>query len=123
MYTNNYATLTTTTITVPINPADIIPGTNVLKAYVCDIAKTFRLIVCGSIKQIIYLMCSTPTIVTTPLIAESSGCCYSSSATNNIANYYWEMAECDAAGKCNTGGYLWSGWYAGVPSGNFFNSQ
>ena len=113
---NNYSTLTTG-ITIPINPAHILPGLNELRAYVCNGDRNESFYICGSLKAD-YL--PDPNLI--PSITSPSTFCSGSpitvtgsSATTNVTWHFWEMVECDAAGNITPGGYTWSGFYNGVP--------
>ncbi len=104
-------------LTVTLNPADILPGTNVLKAFVCSDYKWAGFLICGSLKAD-YL--SDPNLV--PSISSAVSFCSGStitvtgsSATTNVTWHFWEMAQCDASGNIISGGYLWSGFFGGIP--------
>lgn len=108
-------------ITVPLNAADIIPGSDTLRVFVCSDYKWTGFVLCGSLKAD-YM--ADPNLV--PTITSASIFCAGSpivvngsSATTNVTWHYWEMAECDASGFVTPGGYLWSGYYSGAPTGNF----
>jgi hypothetical protein len=40
-------------------------------------------------------------------------------AFNNVTNYYWEIAQSDQYGNVTAGGFDFSSWYPGSPSGSY----
>jgi hypothetical protein len=118
---DNYSTLNTTGITIPVNAGDIVPGLNELRAYVCNNDRNSGIYIYGELKAD-YL--PDPNLI--PSITSASTFCggspiivSGSSATTTVNWHYWEMAECNSSGVVTPGGYLWSGFYGGAPTANF----
>jgi|GEM_PF-6920935 len=112
----NYSALTTS-ITVPINPAHIVPGLNELRAYVCNGDRNASFYICGRLKAD-YL--PDPNLI--PSISAPQVFCsgspmtvVGSSASTNVTWHYWEMVQSDALGNITPGGYNWSGFFSGTP--------
>ncbi len=119
--TDNFTTLNTSGIIVSINPAHILPGVNVLRAYVCNNNRNSGMYICGSLKAD-YLPDPNliPTITGPTVFCSGSPIVVNgSSATSNVTWHFWEMIECNSSAVVTPGGYVWSGFYSGAPSGNF----
>lgn len=109
----------TTNVVIPIAPAQIVPGVNVIQVLVNNAA--------GANSFTGLLLCGNLTINYTsglvPAISGSNNVCSGQSlltftgddGPGNSTNHYWEITQCDAAGV-PTGAYTWNNnWDPGSP--------
>jgi len=124
----NHFQLTNENVTIILNPAHIINGTNTLAISVTNAptntASNYAgLNFCGELHINDGNFNILPQVTGPTTICQGSPLTFGGSlATGSTASthYYWRLYECDAAGNIVTNGFYWeSSWFTGIPTGNY----
>lgn len=124
----NHFQLTNENVTIILNPANLINGTNVLAISVTNAptntASNYAgLNFCGELHINDGNFNIQPVVTGSTTICQDSPLTFGGSlAAGSPASthYYWRLYECDAAGNITSGGFYWeSSWFTGVPTGNY----